>query len=364
MNLNYEFLPVADLRFDPLNPRIPDSVDASDDQEVLGWMLEDAGLLELMGSIAENGYFPAEPLLVTADESGEKYIVLEGNRRLGALLLLVEPDRAPKRRNAVAAVAEGIDPVNFAQVPCAVFDHRDDVLDYLGYRHITGVKQWEPAAKARYLDALYRTHLATEGSNVYRHIARIIGSRADYVRRLLGALRVHESIFRPTADSAPPVAESEASFSLLTLAINYAEIARYLELGDLDQESFRTLDRSRVKNLAHWIYHVDPESGRTQLGESRNMKLLAAAVADEDGIAALERGEPVEEAVRATIDATQLFTRTLREARSRLVASQTLVHRAAVDESAINVLDEVEDLADQLRTLVRRKLRRGQQSDV
>ena len=54
-------LPVEELHFDPDNPRLPASVDGSDEQAVLDWMLQDAGLVELMGSIAVNGYFTAEP---------------------------------------------------------------------------------------------------------------------------------------------------------------------------------------------------------------------------------------------------------------------------------------------------------------
>ena len=143
---------VADLRFDPSNPRIPTDVDPSDEQAVLDWMLQDAGLVELMGSIAVNGFFPAEPLLITPADTGTGYWVLEGNRRLAAVKLLLEPERAPRRKAAVAmTAAEVTDHDALRRLPCVEFASRREVLDYLGYRHITGIKEWEPAAKARYL---------------------------------------------------------------------------------------------------------------------------------------------------------------------------------------------------------------------
>lgn len=42
--------------------------------------------------------------------------------------------------------------------PCIIYDNEADIIDYLGYRHITGVKDWGALEKARYLDRLYDQH--------------------------------------------------------------------------------------------------------------------------------------------------------------------------------------------------------------
>ena len=355
-------IPVDQLHFDPLNPRLPNSVDGSDDQAVLEWMLQDAGLIELMGSIAVKGYFPAEPLLVMPAQGRDGYWVLEGNRRVAAVLLLLEPTRAPRRKNAVMQMTEqSIDRLALRELPCAVFKQREEVLDYLGYRHITGIKQWEPAAKARYLESLYEEHLPDAGEAVYRRIARIIGSRADYVMRLLGALRLYETVL---AARPGELTEDDVSFSLLTLALNYSNIVGYLGLESLTQQSFAELDHERVRDLANWMYVDQPSLGRTQLGESRNMKLLAAAVGHEGGLEALQRGETVEEAARATVDVSDLFLRSLRVARDRILAAQALLHRADVSTEGLHLLEELEDLLAQLNVLARRRARRGERDDV
>ncbi len=253
MEIEYESITVEELHFDPRNPRIPATVDATDEQAVLEWMLQDAGLVELMGSIAVKGYFPAEPLLVTRREADSGYWVLEGNRRFAAVTLLLNPSRSPRRRNAVQAMADQVLDVDaLRRLPCAIFNRREDVLDYLGYRHITGIKQWEPAAKARYLDSLFEEYKTTAGQGVYRQIARIIGSRADYVSRLLGALRLFEFIFEDP--EGPQLSEEDVAFSLLTLSLNYENIVEYLELPSLEQSSFRSVNRDRLRNLATWLY--------------------------------------------------------------------------------------------------------------
>src|SRR4051794_11589037 len=122
-------LAIEELHFDPFNPRLPAHVDGSDDQAVLDWMLQDAGLVELMGSIAVKGYFPAEPLLVMPAQGRDGYWVLEGNRRLAAVLLLLEPVRSPRRRNAVIQMSEQTqNPEGLRSLPCAIFGERAEVL--------------------------------------------------------------------------------------------------------------------------------------------------------------------------------------------------------------------------------------------
>ncbi|WP_129336314.1 hypothetical protein [Cellulomonas endophytica] len=351
---------VDDLRFDPENPRIPPHVDARDDQAVLDWMLEDAGLVELMGSIAAKGFFPAEPLLVTAAEGGSGWIVLEGNRRLAAVMLLLEPDRAPRRKAAVRGMAEEVTSrEQLAALPCAIFGDRSDVLDYLGYRHITGIKQWEPVAKARYLAELYNAHKSARGDEVYRYIARLIGSRQDYVRRLLGALALHEEIRR--IDSLKSI---EVSFSLFTLALNYASIVKYLEVETLDEVGFGGVNRSHLKDVAEWLFVERPVLGRTQLGDSRNMRLLAAAVSEPSGVQALERGEAVEQAALAAISPRDVLGRNLKLAGERLVAAQATLHEVEIDDIVMADLERILNLVEQMQLIAARRLRRKAIADA
>lgn len=348
---------VEDLHFDPENPRIPKHLDAQDEQAVLGWMLEDAGLVELMGSIAAKGYFPAEPILVTRAQGEPGYWVLEGNRRLAAITLLLEPHRAPKRKNAVAMMAASISHRSSLQrLPCVEFAHRNEVLDYLGYRHITGIKQWEPLAKARYLRSLFDEHRGPAGPDVYKVIARLIGSRSDYVMRLLVSLRIYETI--GTTDAVQNIDEEDISFSLLTLSLNYKSIVDYLGLESLSQDAFDSVDRDHLENLAGWLYAEVVDIGRTQLGESRNMKLLAAALNHAAGIEALLHGQVVEDAARATLDPDELLARSLSVARDRLLNAQAQVHRALVSDLTVRVIDEISDLVDEVGAAARRRRRR------
>ena len=98
-----ELIDISDLAFDPQNPRLPRNFDSEDETEVLRWMLDDASLIELMGSIGEQGYFPGEPLL--GYKKGAVTVVVEGNRRLAAAKLLLHPNSAPTRKKSVLEVS-------------------------------------------------------------------------------------------------------------------------------------------------------------------------------------------------------------------------------------------------------------------
>lgn len=72
-------LNVADLKFDPANPRFAIELASGPLDKLLERMIRDERLQELMQSIGLQDYFDGEPLLVT-DAGKGKYYVVEGNR--------------------------------------------------------------------------------------------------------------------------------------------------------------------------------------------------------------------------------------------------------------------------------------------
>lgn len=357
----YTTLNTSELHFDPDNPRLPDTLDASNDSEVIDWMLEDAGLIELMGSIATKGYFPAEPLLVMPADDHNGYWVLEGNRRLAAVKLLLEPNMAPRRRAAVAEMAKVLDDSSKLEtLPVALFKERSDVTDYLGYRHITGIKQWEPEAKARYLQKLYKSHMAQQGGAVYKYIARLIGSKQDYVKRLLGALE----LYTRARDLKVPNLGDDISFSLLTLALNYTTIVEFLGLENLDHESFDNLKDENLTLLAGWLYAENPSLNRTALGDSRNMKYLATAVGHPQGVAALSRGATAEDAALATLDPSDMVLRAIRSSKRNLLSAQAILHRVEVTDAVLTAIEETGQIARGLSVLARDRYQENKATDA
>lgn len=319
---NYKPIKVKDLVFDPANPRLPASLNGADDEAVMKWMLEDASLIDLVRSIAAVGFFPGEPLLVAG--STGPFAVVEGNRRLAALRLIADPSTAPTRKRAVENAVQEAKPID--EVPCLVFQKRESILKYLGYRHITGVKEWEPLAKARYMSQLFSSF--PDGSapleTKLRDLARTIGSRSDYVGRLLTALALYEAMKAKNFFRIPSVGEETISFSLLLVALNHSGTSDFIGIGSAANLGLVGLKKRRFEELCRWIYAPQGSSGKTVLGDSRNMKFLAAAVRSPAALEALRGGSSLREALDTTGTPGQRFSDAVSRSAQHLEAAKGL----------------------------------------
>jgi hypothetical protein len=354
-----EAIEVDHLHFDPANPRIPATVDKYSEPALIEWMLRDATLQELMGAIASNGYFRGEPLLVSPQDESISFdevvdwIVVEGNRRLAAVKLLRAPDRAPAKQSVVKLIAEEAKVPPPDAIPAIRFEKRDEILGYLGFRHITGIKQWDPLAKARYL-----AQLRGRGGQSLPELARAIGSTRPYVGRLLTALGILEKLENGGQLAAMGVTGEEVPFSLLSTALNYDEIADFLNMADpADPDAaLGTADDEHLALLASWIFEkkVDdpsrPGRKRTQLGESRSFRHLAAILQNETATQHLVAGEPVELAEQYTALPAQAFTAALTRANNELTAARN--HLEEVEDPSevdVGLIGSIESQAADLR---------------
>ncbi|MCK4433017.1 MAG: ParB N-terminal domain-containing protein, partial [Methanomicrobia archaeon] len=91
---------VDQLRLWPENPRLnPEEIQVSlrDYAEDFTYAKADRdNFIDLVKSIADDGFIHADPIVVWQNDENKKYYVAEGNRRLVALKLLREPNKAPK----------------------------------------------------------------------------------------------------------------------------------------------------------------------------------------------------------------------------------------------------------------------------
>jgi hypothetical protein len=85
---------IIDIDLDPKNPRVSIHDKKNMDQaKLFEHFCTFYKIFELSKSIIDNGYFPEERLIVC--EEDKKLIVLEGNRRVAALRILINPNLAP-----------------------------------------------------------------------------------------------------------------------------------------------------------------------------------------------------------------------------------------------------------------------------
>ena len=86
--------PVEQLLLDIKNPRLASGAGGDTQEDLLRVLWTEMAVDEVAFSIAANGFFREEPLLVIPGDEVKggkgKFIVVEGNRRLAAVLLLCD----------------------------------------------------------------------------------------------------------------------------------------------------------------------------------------------------------------------------------------------------------------------------------
>lgn len=311
------------LDLDPENPRFLGAQTSEDD--AIKRMMEQENLDELVGSIGNQGFFPGEPLLVSRNPNApNRYIVVEGNRRLAALRALSGAIPINKLTNSVAQLVSQAQHKP-TEVDCFVFQERRDILRYLGFRHISGPKRWDPLAKARYLADLIRnfySELALDAQ--LRAVARDIGSRRDYVAQLLTALNLYERAKQTDFYGLQRVDEGDVSFSLLSTALSYSNIVSFLNLPSRDVVEVDGVNDVHAKELLSWMF-AQNENGATVLGESRQLKRLAAVVGSHSAIAKLRESKSLDEAYVFTSGPSETLGKLLTEIESNIANSIDLL---------------------------------------
>lgn len=322
------------LKFDKLNPRLPKRLQGiTDDAKVIDYMVKNGNILELMKSIAETGYSEAEPLLVVLDNSDNKYIVVEGNRRLTAVKLLNNPKLAKVRMASIDEIVKEAVSIP-EEIPVIIYSSRELILDYLGYRHITGVKDWGALEKARYLDQLYHVHCNDENrSYIYKKLAKMIGSKSDYVSKLHQALKLY-NLANDEAYYGADITEEEISFSWITTAIGYSEIANFLNIT----EDIAQINQENYKKLFLWMF----DRKKRVIGDSREISKLASIVAQDTSLKKLETGSTVDEAILYTSVPSEVFLEMLKNARKSLRQAKDAIEQLSEEPSGSrDILDEI-----------------------
>lgn len=339
---------VEKLHFDPENPRLPLKLRGSAESEVFAFLLRECSLVELMLSIGSQGFFNGEPLLVVPKGESGEFIVVEGNRRLAALKLLSRTDPPPVFIKQVTAARDAAK-VKPEEVPVLRFNKRDDILVYLGYRHITGVNEWGALEKARYLAQLSRKF--PEGPDKFKTLAKQIGSRADFVAQTLAALELVEMANDHGFFDKYKIDPDRISFSLLTTALSYKTIYEYIGLESREKIDQDLVSAERLDELFGWLF-VE-EQGKTRLGESRNLKALARVVASPSALRVFQKGRPLEEADLFTEGPLVLIRKMMLEAEARLsTALDTLKHAQGINVEDSERAQAIEKAARYLRSSI------------
>ena len=174
MPRNYEYKEVAvqDLLLDEENPRfassilVKESTNKITQEMIIEHLLKYSDVIKLAQRINEVGELHGSEI-ITCTKKGDKFVVLEGNRRTCACKLLLDRKLIPEQyRNNFPFITEHAK-ANIKKVMVTLYPNRESVQAYLSDRHIAGVRRWSALEKNNYYMNLFLQYRNVE--SVKRH---------------------------------------------------------------------------------------------------------------------------------------------------------------------------------------------------
>lgn len=354
-----ELLDVTKLRLDSLNPRLPEQLHGAGQAELLEYLHDNTSLDELLLSFVDNSYFSHEPLIVLGPDENGEYGVLEGNRRLASLTILLQLETAQalglEYSLGPAPAGELLDMLR--AVPCVTVSDREQVHRFLGFRHIGGIKTWSAEAKARYIiEEVRRTRTQHPESDVFRLVGRVVGSNALGVRNPYIAMRI--LIYGREQFGLDVSYVQQYRFGVWNRAMNSPDLRAYIGFGNARtfDEIEAALDEILLDRLREVLADLVPDghSRRATLGDSRDVTIYAQVLQDTQARDVLRRHNDLALA-RQVIEQASVSERIREISRSVEILVQEL-GRGGASVDALEPAVELLNLARALHDLINARL--------
>lgn len=347
--------PFGSLALDTNNPRLQTGAEVSvgDEEAVISELADIAALDELVTSICTNGYLNIEPLIVWSKSGNAPYVVLEGNRRVAAMKLILNPPLAAELGINIPKTSPKI-LSTFDEVLVYRVAKPEDARDFIGFKHINGPQRWDAYAKAKYVTEWYKEG---KGSISIDEIAAKMGDNNNTLRSYIFAVLALEQAERAGAWSLKDRARVRGrfGFSHLYTALQREEYQQYLGLkgGWTDRPSVNPVPSKNVERLGEVLTYLygSHSADRPSLIKSQNPDLrdIGYALANEPARLTLKNGGSLDDARDAMKSAADAFQDALAATNVRLRRAVELVAKyrggnSAVDELVSDIFSQAEML--------------------
>jgi len=288
-NARYRKVKADLLRFDSENPRLGGAAVGNSQDEIQEYLVgEPHYALNLVGSLVENGFLPYEPLVVR--QEGDKFIVIEGNRRLAAVrAILGAPTKYPQE------VRDRLNEIPVLAFPEGADRDSEEVQRYLGVKHLFGFRDWTPLSKAIFLDKRLKSEKDLP------QVLRELNIKRQEAARYLVPYRLTKAakrVFRHV---------NVEDFWSLAESFGRKNIRLYIQL-DVDRRTMKIMffNPRKLHHLVQFLY-----GKRRLVTDTRQLSTLSRILGSPEAARQLEHGGTLEEA--------SLFVRPKEETIAQLV---------------------------------------------
>jgi len=278
-----------------------------------------------------------------------RLVVVEGNRRLAAVQLLLSRQRQTKiGATGVPAISTTLaKSLEFLPV---IIKPREEVWEFVGFKHVNGPQEWDSIAKAEYIARVHEKY-----DIPLADIAKTIGDRNDTVLRLYHGLKVLDQarkagVFDPDDRFYQ---RKRFAYSHLWTGLGYDGIRRYLGLTDPSRLKKEPVPQNKITdlgNLCRWMYgSLEDQKEPHVKSQNPNLRQLDEALRNSRGVAALESGLSLEDSVNASRGDTRLLLDALVEAERNLREAKGYLSTGYSGQEEIReTIDNIHTLAQSL----------------
>ena len=344
-----ERIPVEDLLLDPYNPRLTDLGlgEKPSQSEIMQALWSKMAVDEVALSIAENGFYTHEPLYA-APEKGKLYVV-EGNRRLAAVLLLRSEKlrrefKATSLPEISAAAKKKLD--SLPVITCK----REQIWAFLGFKHINGPQAWESYPKANYIAWVHN-----ELGVPLEEIALRIGDKHDTVSRLYDALMVLRQGEELGVFDLKDIYKQHFSFSHLTTGLGYVGVQMFLGLprGERTIGKRRPVPKDHVRHLGEllvWLYgRKSDDTPPAVQSQNPDLRRLDEVLRSREATSALRKGLPLSVSLEISKGDERVFRESLVAAKQNLqTARGRVITGYDGNEDLLRTAEEIVELSNSL----------------
>ncbi|MBI3986598.1 MAG: hypothetical protein HY343_06745 [Lentisphaerae bacterium] len=358
--LKIEFRDVDLLLLDADNPRLTAIGDTKSQDELVQVLWDEMAVSEVALSIAANGYFEEEPLFIVPGdpkkpEQKDKFIVVEGNRRLAAVKLLREvelrrlvkatdlPEITEKQRKALG------------QLPVSIYPDKKALWEYFGFRHVNGPKEWDSFSKAAYIASVRRTY----GISL-DEIARRIGDQHSTVTRIYRGIILLEQAEKMTEFKREDRIANRFYFSHLYTAADQKEYQNFLGIDAEQSLKDNPVPKSHLPQLQElmvWLFGSKSDS-KSPVVERQNPHLgyLRRVLGNKQALYALRSGISLQRAYEISLGDDRRFQEALVRSKDALQeAKATVTTGYKGEKEMLRVMDGLLDLAHSIADEMHKK---------
>ena len=185
-------------------------------------------LAALKDSILTNGFVPIEQIVVekfaerTTDDGLPLYLVIEGNRRVASVKLLLQ-DQAAGAADIAAIVLESLQKLPVVEIIGSNEERENYRHTLMAIRHISGIREWGPYQQAKLVVELY------DSEHAFGPVAQRIGISAREVAR---RYRASKALQQMEEDDEFGEYAAPRLYSFFHEAVSQPKVREWLKFSD------------------------------------------------------------------------------------------------------------------------------------